>query len=97
MELTKGFVQHCNKPSVLREFLLQAMEQIGKLEAELAASKESQRWRKYPEEKPEEKCHFVFCCTKSGTRDTNFWHERAGKWEFKFYDKDVVAWMPLPK
>lgn len=34
MELTKGFVQHCNRPSVLRDFLLQAMEQNEKLEAE---------------------------------------------------------------
>ena len=32
MELTKGFVQNCNRPSVLRDFLLQAMEQNEKLE-----------------------------------------------------------------
>ena len=53
MELTKGFVQRCNKPSVLREFLLQAMEQNEKSEAELAALKEERRWRKFPDEKPE--------------------------------------------
>lgn len=52
MELTKEFVQHCNRPSVLRDFLLQAMDQNEKLEAELTALKESQRWRKYPDEKP---------------------------------------------
>lgn len=64
---------------------------------ELAVLEEIQRWRKYPEEKPEEKFNKVFTYTKSGTKDTNYWHERAGKWEFKFYDEDVVAWMPLPK
>lgn len=40
MELTKGFVQHCNKPSVLREFLLQAMDQNEKLEKDNKVLKE---------------------------------------------------------
>lgn len=34
MELTKGFVKSCNKPSILREILLQAMAQIDVMEAE---------------------------------------------------------------
>lgn len=47
MELTKEFVKSCNKPSILREFLLQAMEQIDAME-------EERRWRKYSEEKPQD-------------------------------------------
>jgi len=32
MELTKEFVENCNKPTILREFLLQAMDQVEHLE-----------------------------------------------------------------
>lgn len=32
MELTKEFVENCNKPTILREFLLQAMDQVENLE-----------------------------------------------------------------
>ena len=46
MKLTKGFVLECRKVNVLRDFLCQAMDQVDQLE-------EAQRWRKFPEEKPE--------------------------------------------
>ena len=45
MELTKEFVKKCNKPSILRDFLLQAMDQVDSLE-------EERKWRKFSEEKP---------------------------------------------
>lgn len=32
MDLTKEFVENCNKPTILREFLLQAMDQVENLE-----------------------------------------------------------------
>ena len=40
LELTKGFVESCNKPSVLRDFLLQAMDQNEKLEKDNKSLKE---------------------------------------------------------
>lgn len=61
MELTKEFVKRCNKQSILRDFLLQAMDQIDAME-------EEHRWRKCSEEKPNEEQSVLAWLTEDGKR-----------------------------
>lgn len=98
MELTKEFVENCNQPSILRDFLLQAMERVDSMEKELASLREATRWRKYPEEKPSEDTRYIICGS-SGFIDADRWvylkeKQRMG---FGFYDYGVKCWMPCPK
>lgn len=97
MELTKGFVQHCNKPSVLREFLLQAMEQNEKLEAENAALREEHRWRWFSEEMPKDG-EIVWLYNKSLNQIVKGLHYGEGRFVLATdhgcaFDPDL--WMPM--
>lgn len=96
MELTKEFVENCNQPSILRDFLLQAMEQVDSMEKELTSLREATRWRKFSEEKPSEEAYYIICGS-SGFRNADRWtyikhKERMG---FGFYDYGVEYWMPI--
>ena len=72
MELTKEFVENCNKPSILREFLLQAMERVDSMEKELASLREATRWRKFSDEKPSKEDYYIICGS-SGFRNADKW------------------------
>ena len=84
MELTKEFVKKCNKPSILRDFLLQAMDQIDAIE-------EERRWRKFPDEKPEHNGIYIVLLGEH-TRTLDMYDTDKGK--FRTYMP--TAWMPLP-
>ena len=96
MELTKEFVENCNQPSILRDFLLQAMEQVDSMEKELASLREATRWRKFSEEKPSEEGYYIICGS-SGFRNTDRWMHinHKGRMGFSFYDYGVEYWMPI--
>ena len=98
MELTKEFVKSCNKLSILREFLLQAMDQVDNLEKENKELKEAQRWRKYSEEKPKEKQWILvyYGYENNGCRiDLRRW-DNGCKYDVEFQEL-YTHWMPLPK
>ena len=93
MELTKEFVKNCNKPSILRDFLLQAMDQIDAME-------EERRWRKFPDEKPSEEMEGMDFIVSNG-----FFHREISEWR-GYWNNDpfcgdrhcdvVKYWRPLP-
>lgn len=69
-----------------------------KAQQEIATLKDSQRWRKYPDEKPSEDTRYIICGS-SGFRDADRWvyipeKQRMG---FGFHDYGVKYWMPMPK
>ena len=89
MKLTKGFVLECRKVNVLRDFLCQAMDQVDQLE-------EAQRWRKFPEEKPEKDS---WCLVyHEGEIDADHYTDECNNHcRFVMYGNIVTHWMPLPK
>ena len=93
MKLTKGFVLECRKVNVLRDFLCQAIDQVDQLE-------ESQRWRKFPEEKPEWGKDVLIIDKDGDIHIVRFSHDF--KWiswgKMNTCESDcVIYWMPLPK
>lgn len=97
MKLTKEFVNSCRRIGVLRDFLLQAMDQVDNLEKENKELKETQRWRKFPDEKPSEEGYYIICGS-SGFRNADKWTycKDRQKMDFSFYSYGVAYWMPLP-
>ena len=92
MELTKEFVKRCNKPSILRDFLLQAMDQIDAME-------EERRWRKFSEEKPADK-QWIWVYVENPSKYGTYIELR--RWDagckFDVEDQELYTkWMPLPK
>lgn len=92
MKLTKEFVKSCNKPSILRDFLLQAMDQIDAME-------EERRWRKFSEEKPEHHQWVeVFCPNHSKYKaeiEIRRWDEGL---KFDVENQELYTkWKPLSK
>lgn len=94
MELTKEFVKNCNKPSILRDFLLQAMDQIDAME-------EERRWRKFPDEKPPE---YTWCLVSGKSQmgkyivmrdffEEDDWAENPSLDDDALY---IEYWKPLP-
>lgn len=98
MTLTKSFVNKCRNIGALRDFLCQAMDQVDEKDKEIAELKESQRWRKFPDEKPEEGVEVLV---------TNGIDCGISDWCGDYWNNDpfcgytvcdnVIAWMPLPK
>ena len=98
MELTKEFVKSCKSVGLLRDFLLQAMDQVDTLEKQNKELKEAQRWRKCSEELPEEGVEVLV---------TNGIDYSISDWCGDYWNNDpfcgytvfdnVIAWMPLPK
>lgn len=70
--------------------------QIAKMNAYIRELEDAQRWRKYPSEQPPYTVSYIITCTKHKCIDFNYWHNHAGKWQFKFYDDEVIGWMPMP-
>ena len=98
MELTKDFVKNCRKTNLLQDFLCQAIDQVDAKDKEIAELKEAQRWRKFSEEKPEEKQWILvyYGYENNGCRiDLRRWDIGCK------FDVDVqemyTKWMPLPK
>ena len=93
MELTKSFVNHCRNIAALRDFLCQAIDQVDQLE-------ESQRWRKFPEEKPEWGKDVLIIDKDGDIHIVHFSYDF--KWiswgKMNTCESDCVTyWMPLPK
>lgn len=93
MELTKSFVNHCRNIAALRDFLCQAIDQVDQLE-------ESQRWRKFPEEKPEWGKDVLIIDKDGDIHIVHFSHDF--KWiswgKMNTCESDCATyWMPLPK
>lgn len=98
MELTKEFIKSCNKPSILREFLLQAMDQIDAMEAE-------NRWHRCDKpnsdglyDLPPESGEYVIQYECNGKKyvtsatyeaDYNDWNELC-------HGSNVIQWRELP-
>ena len=99
MELTKGFVNSCRKVGVLRDFLCQAIDQVDEKDKEIAELKEERRWRKFPDEKPEE-WDTVVVRFSDGFYDLAVYLSNGQGWDIGdgLYHKseEVSHWMPLP-
>ena len=99
MELTKGFVNSCRKVGVLRDFLCQAIDQVDEKDKEIAELKEERRWRKFPDEKPEE-WDTVIVRIGDGFYDLAVYLSNGQGWDIGdgLYHKseEVSHWMPLP-
>lgn len=85
-------LKHLN-PQHVMDVTGKAIDEISRLRAENAELKESQRWRKFPEEKPD-----------SDTKQYLVYDSKTRKYGKSFYSlnlKDfqfpVTHWMPLPK
>ena len=99
MELTKEFVNSCRKVGVLRDFLCQAIDQvdekdkeIAELEARIAELEEERRWRKFPDEKPEQNGIYIVLLGEH-TRTLDVYDTDKGN--FRTYKP--TAWKPMPK
>lgn len=71
-------------------------ERIAELEKENAELKEEHRWRKFPDEKPEED---TWCIVfHDGEIDSDHYTRFAfnKKCDFTLYGYEVTHWMPLP-
>ena len=78
-------------------------DELSRLKARIAELEEERRWRKFPDEKPEEDVQvFVYegrlgfrsIQTDVYTRDDGFTSTRVPR--FKTYGDYVTHWMPLP-
>lgn len=71
--------------------------QIAKMNALIEELEESQRWRKFSEEKPSEEGYYLICGS-SGFRTADKWTycKDRQKMDFSFYSYGVKYWMPLP-
>ena len=99
MELTKGFVKSCNKPSILRECLLQAMDHVDALEKENKELKEAQRWRNFKDEPPEHHQWIEACYCEDMERqpriDIRRWDDGM---KYDVFNQELyIGWRPLPK
>ncbi len=63
----------------------------------IAELKEEQRWRKFPDEKPNEEGYYIICGS-SGFRNADKWTycKDRQKMDFSFYSYGVAYWMPMP-
>ena len=70
---------------------------IAKMNALIEELEESQRWRKFSEEKPSEEGYYLICGS-SGFRTADKWTycKDRQKMDFSFYSYGVKYWMPLP-
>ena len=91
MTLTKEFVNSCRRIGVLRDFLCQAIDQLDALE-------EERRWRKFSEEKPNDKQ--VVLVHGDNWFETAIYHDN-GSIDFgdDIHFSNIIEtpyWMPLP-
>ena len=70
---------------------------IAKMNALIEELEESQRWRKFSEEKPSEEGYYLICGS-SGFRTADKWTycKDRQNMDFSFYSYGVKYWMPLP-
>lgn len=99
MKLTKEFVNSCRRIGVLRDFLLQAMDQVDNLEKENKELKETQRWRNFKDEPPEHHQWIEACFCKDMERqpriDIRRWDDGM---KYDVFDQELyIGWRPLPK
>ena len=98
MKLTKEFVNSCRKVGVLRDFLCQAIDQVDEKDKEISELKEERRWRKFSEEKPNNKQVVLVHCEE--WFETAIYHDNGS---IDFGDDihfsnitETPYWMPLP-
>ena len=98
IELTKSFVNNCCNIEALREFLCNALDKINENENEIKNLKNAQRWRKFNEEKPDDK--EVVLVSDGEWFETAFYHDDGS---IDFGDDihfsnitEAPYWMPLP-
>ena len=97
MELTKEFVNSCRKVGVLRDFLCQAIDQVDEKDKEIAELEEERRWRKFKDEKPEEKQWILvyYGYENNGCRiELRRW-DNGCQYDVDFQEI-YTHWMPLP-
>ena len=98
MELTKRFVNSCRKVGVLRDFLCQAIDQVDEKDKEIAELEEERRWRKFQDEKPNDKQ--VVLVHGDNWFETAIYHD-DGSIDFgdDIHFSNIIEtpyWMPLP-
>ena len=92
-------VYHCNEwHNEYTEFYIksEADKVIAELKARIAELEEERRWRKFPDEKPEED---TWCIVfHEGEIDSDHYTRFAynNKCDFALYGNEVTHWMPLP-
>ena len=92
-------VYHCNEwHNEYTEFYIksEADKVIAELKARIAELEEERRWRKFPDEKPEED---TWCIVfHDGEIDSDHYTRFAynNKCDFALYGNEVTHWMPLP-
>ena len=97
MKLTKEFVNSCRKVGVLRDFLCQAIDQVDEKDKKIAELEEERRWRKFSEEKPDDKQWILvyYGYENNGCRiDLRRW-DNGCKYDVEFQEL-YTKWMPLP-
>ena len=97
MKLTKEFVNSCRNVCVLRDFLCQAIDQVDEKDKEIAELEEERRWRKFPDEKPNEKQWILvyYGYENNGCRiDLRRW-DKGCKYDVEIQEL-YTHWLPLP-
>lgn len=101
MELTKEFVKSCKSVGLLRDFLLQAMDQVDNLEKENKELKEAQRWRNFKDEPPEHH-QWIEACYCEDRINERLPRIEVRRWDdgmkYDVFDQELyIGWQPLPK
>lgn len=101
MELTKEFVKSCRSAGLLRDFLLQAMDQVDNLEKENKELKEAQRWRNFKDEPPEHHQWIEACYCEDMIKE-RLPRIEVHRWDngmkYDVFDQELyIGWRPLPK